>query len=209
MLLTKIKISSRDNIIGRLTIEKQVRIKIIRCKATGPIGGVSILSLQTEIETTVEEIRKWFDEFDGCKVVSITSMSNGKYIVCVRNQFCKLCRVLNGTNCFLESGSGMESNAVQWKILTPDNFEIRTVVDRLRNEGCAVELLSVKKAVSSFEMTRTQEDAVRLAFSMGYYDIPKGVTLEELAARLGVSKATLNLILRRGQRKIISERLGN
>jgi len=70
-----------------------------------------------------------------------------------------------------------------------------------------VELLSVKRVASGFELTRIQDEAMRLALSMGYYDIPKRVTLDELALRSGVSKATLNLILRRGQKKIISERL--
>jgi predicted DNA binding protein len=209
MLLTRIKISSLDNIIGQLSSERDVQVKIIRCKADGPTGGVSILSIDSRIGTNEEDVRGWFDELDSCKVVSIASITPGRYIVSVKNERCKLCHVLNGTNCFLESGSSMINNAVLWKILTPNNNEIRGVVERLRNEGCAVELLSVKKAVSSFELTRTQEEAVRLAFSMGYYDVPKRVTLEELAARSGVSKATLNLILRRGQRKIISERLGN
>ena len=70
-----------------------------------------------------------------------------------------------------------------------------------------MELLSVKGIASSFELTRIQDEAMRLALSMGYYDIPKRVTLDELAVRSGVSKATLNLILRRGQKKIISGRL--
>lgn len=70
-----------------------------------------------------------------------------------------------------------------------------------------MELLSVKRVASGFELTRIQDEAMRLALSMGYYDIPKRVTLDELALRSGVSKATLNLILRRGQKKIISERL--
>jgi predicted DNA binding protein len=209
MLLTKIKISSQDNIIGRLSAERDVQVKIIRCKADAPTGGVSILSIDSGMGTKEEDVREWFDEFDGCKVVSIAAISPGKHIVTVKNEHCNLCHVLNGTNCFLESGSSMRNHAVLWRILTPNNKEIRGIVERLRNEGCAVELLSVKKAVSSFALTCTQEDAVRLAFSMGYYDVPKRVTLEELASRSGVSKATLNLILRRAQRKIISERLGN
>ena len=72
-----------------------------------------------------------------------------------------------------------------------------------------MELKSVKRAENEFELTTVQDKMMRAAFEKGYYDIPKKITLDELAAQSGMSKATLNIILRRGQHKLLSEHLGN
>jgi predicted DNA binding protein len=207
MLLTKLKIFSKDNIISQLCSEMQVHVDILNCRANGSAGGLSILRIESEPTTTADDIKKWFSGSEGCSVVSIAVISPGKYIATIRNARCTLCQAFVGSDCFLESGCSTTNDSVIWKIYSPDNISLKGMIERIRNEGCKVELLSVKRAASAFELTSIQDEAIRLALSMGYYDIPKRVTLEELAVRSGVSKATLNLILRRGQKKIISGRL--
>ena len=209
MMITRIKISSKENIISKLSSEKGVRIGVLRCRSNGTAGGTSILRIESGIETTSEDIVGWFDEMPGCSVISIASVSPGKHIATVRNAKCTLCKAFIGSDCFLESGSSTNNDSVIWRIFTPNNSSLKGMIERLRNEDCKVELLSVKKASSTFELTCIQDEAIRLALSTGYYDIPKRITLEELAVRSGISKATLNLILRRGQKKILSERLEN
>jgi predicted DNA binding protein len=208
MMLTKIKISLKENIVSSLASDKGARINVIRCKANDRIGGLSILRIESETETSEEDIIDWFRKFDGCSVLSIISTSHGRHLVTVRNTRCTLCKALSNSDCFLESGSSTEGESLIWRVFSPSNSSTKSMIEGLRQEGCKVELLSVKKAVSSFELTQVQDEAIKTAFSMGFYDIPKRVTLEELAARSGVSKATLNIILRRAQRKILSEHLG-
>ena len=207
MLLTKIKIFSQENIISRLCSEMHVHVEILNCRANGSFGGLSHLRIESEGTTTADDIKNWFSGSNTCGVVSIAVVSPGKYIATIRNARCTLCNVFVGSDCFLESGCSSANDSVIWKIISPDNISLKRMIERIRNEGCKVELLSVKGIASSFELTRIQDEAMRLALSMGYYDIPKRVTLDELAVRSGVSKATLNLILRRGQKKIISGRL--
>ncbi len=202
MMITRIKISSKDNIVTRLSSEKGVKIDVVRCSPNETEGGTSILRIESGIETTGEEIVNWFTNQQGCRVISIDSTSPGKHLLTVKNPKCNLCRTFLDSDCFLDSASSTGKESVIWRLFTPNNMLLKGLIDRLRKEGCNVELLSVKKASSSFELTQIQDDAIRLAFSMGYYDIPKKVTLEEIALRSGISKATLNIILRRGQRKI-------
>ena len=207
MLLTKIKISSKDNIISRLSSDLDAHIEIVRCKANVSHGGTSILRIESGLGTTAEDIRNWFKAVDGCSVVSIVSVSPGKHLATVRNARCGLCKSFEGSDCFLESGCSTKNEAVIWRIFTPNNTALKGMIERLRQEDCDVELLSVKKVSSTFELTKVQDEAIRQAFSLGYYDIPKRITLDELASRSGISKATLNIILRRGQKKILYERL--
>jgi predicted DNA binding protein len=207
MLLTKIKISSKDNFISRLSSEMGVEVEIVRCRANGSAGGLSILRIRSESGINAEDLGKWFNGIDGCSVISIVSDSSGKHLAMVRNVRCTLCKVFLGTDCFLESGCSTGNDSVIWKIYTPNNTALKGMIERIRNEGYKVDLLSVKRVVSAFELTRIQDEAMRLALLTGYYDIPKRITLEELAGRSGISKATLNLILRRGQKKILSDHM--
>jgi predicted DNA binding protein len=207
MLQGKIKISSMDNIVGRLSSEMDVMVEIIRCKANGPEGGLSILRIRSGPGIKAEDIREWFAMNDGCSVASIVPVSPGIHIAMVSNAGCRLCRAFIGSDCFLESGCTTVNGSVIWRVYTPNNTSLKGMIERIRKEGCKVELLSVKRVASSYELTLVQDEAMRLALSTGYYDIPKRITLEELAARSGISKATLNLILRRGQKKIISDHM--
>jgi predicted DNA binding protein len=207
MLLTKIKISSKENLISRLSSEMEVEVEIVRCKADEGSGGLSILRIKSRSGADAEDIKRWFSKANGASVVSISSVSPDMHIAMVRNARCGLCQAFVGTDCFLESGRSTGNDSVTWKVYTPNNTALKGMIERIRSEDCKVELLSVKRAASSFELTRIQDEAIRLALTNGYYDIPKRITLEELAARSGISKATLNLILRRGQKKIISDRM--
>ena len=209
MLLSKIKITSPDNLVSRLSSALDVRVEVVRCQANQTDGGTSILRIESGTDVKVEDIKKWFSGSDDCTLISFVSISKGRYMVTVRNAQCRLCKAFIGSDCFLESACTTSVGSIVWRVFAPNNLSLKDLIQRLRAEDCKVELLSLKRAVSNFELTQVQDEAIRLAYSLGYYDIPKKVTLEELAERSGVSKATLNLILRRGQRKIISERLGN
>jgi len=57
------------------------------------------------------------------------------------------------------------------------------------------------------QITSRQEDLVRIAFDLGYFEYPKRLNLEELSAKLGISIGTLSEILRRGEKHILSKYL--
>jgi hypothetical protein len=55
------------------------------------------------------------------------------------------------------------------------------------------------------ELTTQQDRMVRLAHTLGYYDIPRRRTTEELAAVLGMDKATVGEHLRRAEKNIFDK----
>jgi predicted DNA binding protein len=207
MLSSKLKIHSPKNIITELSSSLDVRIEVVRCQANNGNGGTSILRIESGPSVREQDIKEWFAQASGCMLLSLLSLSKGRYLATVRNSRCALCDIFVGSDCFLESASSLSDDAIAWRIFTPDNSCLKVLIKRLRQEDVGVELLSIKKATSDFELTPKQDEAIRMAYSLGYFDIPKKITLEELADRSGVSKATLNLILRRGQKKIFAERL--
>jgi len=56
-------------------------------------------------------------------------------------------------------------------------------------------------------LTDRQRDVVAEALERGYYDWPRGIKSEPLAAELGISRATLQEHLRKAERKLISAAL--
>ncbi|PSQ60291.1 hypothetical protein BRD18_01385 [Halobacteriales archaeon SW_7_71_33] len=56
-------------------------------------------------------------------------------------------------------------------------------------------------------LTERQRETLVAAYRGGYYDIPRRKTLVDLAAELGVSDQAVSERLRRGERKVIHERL--
>ena len=209
MLLTRIALSSKDNFVGEIAREHEANIRVVRCSPHDKAGGSGLLRVETEKGVTVDDIREWFSGNGGQAMTSCSIISPGRFLVSVDNPNCTLCRTMAGTECYLESGASSINGSVTWRVYVPDKEALRGLIDRLRGAGFNVELKSVKRAENEFELTAVQDKMIRKAFEKGYYDIPKKIMLDQLAAESGMSKATLNLILRRGQHKLLSEHLGN
>lgn len=52
-------------------------------------------------------------------------------------------------------------------------------------------------------LTNKQRDMLKIAFDCGYFEIPKKISLEKLAKKIGISKSTLNVHLNKAERAII------
>lgn len=53
-------------------------------------------------------------------------------------------------------------------------------------------------------LTKAQDEALRVAVAAGYYKIPRPLNLHDLAARLGISSASLSERLRRAEGRVIA-----
>ena len=58
-----------------------------------------------------------------------------------------------------------------------------------------------------FGLSRRQVDALRAAFEAGYFDVPRGATLGDLAAELGISDNAVSERLRRGIHSMLAATL--
>ena len=72
----------------------------------------------------------------------------------------------------------------------PEHFDLRWREDSLRPE-----------------LSSDQHEALVAAFETGYYDIPRDVTLEELADQLGISHQALSERFRRAYEGLITAEL--
>lgn len=65
--------------------------------------------------------------------------------------------------------------------------------------------LSESGSAAERGLTEPQREALLLAYERGYFDEPRQVTLESLAADLGITRQSLSGRLRRGHRRLIAD----
>ncbi|WP_090375822.1 helix-turn-helix domain-containing protein [Natronobacterium texcoconense] len=56
-----------------------------------------------------------------------------------------------------------------------------------------------------WDLTPAQEECIRTALEMGYFEIPRAVSTEEVAAELGISKSAFLERLRRGEQALVQQ----
>ncbi len=99
------------------------------------------------------------------------------------------------------------------RLLFPDRDSLSSAVADLEDLGVRID---VKRMVDagrdsdlevSAALTEAQEEAVSEAYRRGYYDVPRQISLEDLADELGISHQALSERLRRANKVLAGEQL--
>ncbi len=93
--------------------------------------------------------------------------------------------------------------------LVGDNEQVKGF---LENRGVNYKVLSLTDAKFSLNspisrLTEKQQEAISIAFRLGYFDTPRKVSADELAEKLGLSSSTLAVHLRRAECRLLAEML--
>ncbi len=79
-----------------------------------------------------------------------------------------------------------------------DRFGATELFDLIENSDSALRLLDGCRS-----LTETERETFEVASRFGYYETPRGATLDELADHFEISKTAVSMTLRRGERKIL------
>jgi len=102
----------------------------------------------------------------------------------------------------------IKNGVAKWEILAPHE-KITRFNQLLKEKGIRFELKSLGKYKEETKFTERQSEVLDLAVKLGYYEIPRKITLTELAERLNLAKSTLSGILRRIDKKLILKEIAN
>ena len=196
------------NWIGCLTSSCDLSVKILKCVPKNGNGGQSLLQIDTDPSLSQEELVDRIREVEPNCTVQLTSAGPGRHIGTVELQQCAVCRLVADSGCFMDSASNRDGGMMQWNVISPNAAALRNLVEKVKGLGCTVDVekISVLRTVS--ELTLAQERVLQMAYELGYFEIPKKITLDKLAKRLEISKATLDVMLRRAQRKLVASHIG-
>ncbi|WP_148416593.1 helix-turn-helix domain-containing protein [Haloferax sp. KTX1] len=96
-----------------------------------------------------------------------------------------------------------------------DYDALSTLRDRCEVYELPFELLSISlnpenpSERAQFGLTDRQFEAIRTAFSLGYYDAPRTASTAEVARELGISAPALSDLLRRAEHRLIGQTVAN
>ena len=142
----------------------------------------------------------------GCSL-NLTAVSPGKWVGTAEVSDCRLCCALSNSDCILESARSKAEGEVEWVLVALNAKALTSLVKDLESQGCKVKVERVTQLKDSRELTEHQRRALRLAYELGYFEIPKRINLDQLAKKMEISKPTLDIVLRRAQRKLVEDQM--
>ena len=98
-----------------------------------------------------------------------------------------------------------------FRVLFPDRSVLSETHDRAMDEGFSMEIKNIYQMEDNrharFGLTEEQHETLVAAFDRGYFNVPRGVTLNEFAEELGISHQALSERLRRAHYNLIKNGL--
>lgn len=94
-------------------------------------------------------------------------------------------------------------NDVLQGVMTAAGETVGVTIERLHPLGPTKE-----ESAGQWDVTPLQADAITTALRLGYFEVPKGATAEEVATELGISKTAFLERLRRGQARVFRRMFG-
>ncbi len=132
----------------------------------------------------------------------LTAVDEHRVVGSIKSEDCPVCSTFAGLNCYLVSATANEEKMV-WNLFMNADRTLRTLLDRLDKKGVRYKLDEVTKLSRRKELTARQEQILRTALYLGYFEFPRRIKIDKLADSLGVSPGTLSEILRRAEKHIM------
>ncbi|MHA1329351.1 MAG: helix-turn-helix domain-containing protein [Promethearchaeota archaeon] len=101
----------------------------------------------------------------------------------------------------------MREGNVYWKLIS-SRKNIDELLEVFEEKNIKFDLLRIGNSPydlekDTFKLTYEESKILEMAIELGFFEIPRKISLEDLANRLGRSKSSLSVILRRIIRKKI------
>jgi predicted DNA binding protein len=98
----------------------------------------------------------------------------------------------------------LSQKGIMWVLILNGYSELRNLLKELSENNFIVRVIKIIKAFKKDLLTPKQERVLLVALEAGYYDFPRRINLKDLSEKLQISQSTLAEILRRAEKKIIS-----
>ena len=157
---------------------------------------VEILSDGHEIDMITDQIKDHTISSD------IVKVSEGRSFGLVVSPACVTAKAVEDLTCVITGHRVRRDGLIELEVLTSGEDTLRQIMQRLGSEGIEVSVLEVTSDIDSEKVTAREEQVVRRALEMGYFDYPRKIRQRELASACGISSSTLAELLRRAERNI-------
>lgn len=104
----------------------------------------------------------------------------------------------------------VQSGVATWTVVGPEE-RVRALLKALENEAAGVQVDAVHHGplpTATSILTPRQQQILRRAIAEGYFDVPRRISLTELAPKIGVAISTLSVTLAVIEKKIVEPAAG-
>ncbi len=191
-----------------------VRLHVCRQTEGSPRRLLQLLEINAT-PATLPEIKTFLQQRPRPEEVSLTQLGPHRLLVRLVGPLPPVCHSVfeMGAICmscpFLPPAEGSSEGAPEgeWRVLVQQVRDAHPLLASFTTPGNSpASLVRIGSYRGSLDLTARQELAVGTAFALGYYDYPRRAQLKDVAKSLGVSRATAMENLRRGIRKLASQR---
>ena len=160
-----------------------------------------------------EDILAAFSDHPGVENIELVDSVEDEYLLRAEwvTEYAGILSTLAETHVPLIEAVGTDR---QWtfEIRGDERSDIAAFQRRCREQDISITLtalhaLTPVETATEAAITDEQQEALSLAYERGYYDTPRGVTMEELGDELGISQQAVASRLRRGTRRILGSTL--
>ncbi len=195
-----------DNWMMQLLQEHNVDIRVFGCIPYQSRGGRGLVRLSSDenLEVILNRIRSRKDVLKA----SFSSESDRAVVGEVVIEKCAACIALKQSDCFMVSSRSRDGGWLEWAVAAENNSMVHDLVYLLEKNKCEVQLTRISGSSGASGLTLRQEEILQFAYSNGYYEYPRRISLRDLSRIFDISPSTMSEILRAGQRRIFSEYFG-
>lgn len=199
MIEVRLAIENPANWVGK--VATSARVKIMGIKQRNDIVE-DLVELSSE-HLTPEELLSHLRKEAGIIYSDVIKVDRKRVVGMISTRDCPVCSAFFGLDAFLISANTRDDRRMEWRLFIGGDTDLKTLCQRLDSKHVKYDILEVSQRVKRREMTARQEEILRVALDLGYFDFPKRTTINELADKLHITAGTLSEILRRGVKNIL------
>jgi predicted DNA binding protein len=195
-----------DNWMMELLQNHNVDIRVFGCIPYQSRGGRGLVRLSSneDLDVILNRIRSRKEV-----VRASFSHENDKAVMGeVVIDRCAACTALKQSDCFMVTAKSRREGCIEWAVAAESNSAIHDLVYLLGKNKCEVQLIRVSGSPDASGLTMRQEEILHFAYSNGFYEYPRRISLRDLSMIFDVSPSTISEILRAGHRRIFSDYFG-
>ncbi|MFW9787907.1 MAG: helix-turn-helix domain-containing protein [Candidatus Thorarchaeota archaeon] len=207
MIEAKLEITAEAYYSCDLT--RKIPVRVLLVSINGPVGFGIIQSLTGEARPLKDYIRG-MRKSSSIVEIRVTHETQEQLWTEVTHKLQKksILETILESGCMSRLPIVIESGTQIHHLLAPDQNAFRTAFDNLRARFSEVHVLGVRRSPIGFlgpNLTNKQLDALRVAISTGYYDIPRKSEIKILAKKLKIKRVAMQERLRRAERTIMKQ----
>jgi predicted DNA binding protein len=202
-ILTKVQ----QSWVTAISERYQPRLRLLQSKPSGKPGEVlQLFEIDIDSDLKDELLRHLQSDPDISELAIAHTNSRGlRGLVRARGP---VSRCIADSDCFLLHASNLADATMAWRVMGAQR-SFRRLLGRLQSSGIDHRVIDRSLVRSKRSLTARQEWILRLALKKGYFDIPKRTHVRSLAKLVEISPPAVHESLRKSQKKLVMEYLGN